>query len=176
MLELYGRMTNAGKFAWLDVVALMMVMFMHWLNEEFAQRDDVVFTVKLLVALAPVFALSLHCTYQLWFPAGMPLIENIVAVLFLVDALVWLRELSRKMEQFNVEERLSTAVKLKFTFEMLKMERFAGELRVTMGACVSTVKFLVALVPMLLTESLHETYQVWRPSAVDTIMVAVTLF
>src|SRR5208283_2845746 len=139
MLELYGRMTNAGKFAWLDVVALMMVMFMHWLNEEFAQRDDVVFTVKLLVALAPVFALSLHCTYQLWFPAGMPLIENMVGVLFIVEALAWLRTPSRKIEQFIVGEILSTAVKLNATLETLKIERLAGELRDTTGTAVSTV-------------------------------------
>ena len=59
-----------------------------------------------------------------------------------------------------IGDKLSTAMKLKVTVPMLEIDRLAGKFRVTVGAAVSTVKFQVALVPVLLALSLHLTYQV----------------
>ena len=117
-------------------------------------------TMKLQVALVPVLlALSLHWAYQEWLPTAILLIEKTVAVLFEVLALLWLNVPSRKREQFIVEERLSTEVKLKETVDELVVEAFAGEFRVTTGEVVSTVKFIFTLVPTLLALSMHWTDQ-----------------
>jgi hypothetical protein len=60
-----------------------------------------------------------------------------------------------------VGARLSIAVKLKSIVVDDVLKLLAGRLRRTAGAAVSTVKFLVALVPALLALSLQETVQVW---------------
>jgi len=115
---------------------------------------------KFQVALAPVLlALSMHWTDQLWLPTAILLIVKIVAVLLRVLALLWLNVPSRKIEQFIEEDRLSTAVKLKATVDEFNVDAFAGELRVTTGAVVSTVKFLATLTPVLLALSAHWTDQ-----------------
>jgi hypothetical protein len=54
---------------------------------------------------------------------------------------------------------LSVAVKLNVTVELELLNPSAGELRVTVGAVVSTVKFLVADVPVLLAASVQLTFQ-----------------
>jgi hypothetical protein len=46
----------------------------------------------------------------------------------------------------------------------------SGETRRTVGAVVTTVKFLVSLLLVLLALSLHWTYQVWLPSDMPVIV------
>jgi hypothetical protein len=67
---------------------------------------------------------------------------------------------SRNNEQLMNLDSVSVVVKLKLIVEELEIVRLAGLLRVTAGAAVSTVKFQVWLVPVLLALSLHLTYQV----------------
>ena len=124
----------------------------------------VVTIVKFNVALALLLlALSVQRTYQEWFPSAMPLIVKTVAVLLMVEELVLLRTLSRKMEQFMVGARLSVAVKLKVSVDDVNKDWLAGELGDIVGAVVSTVKVLVALVLVRLAASVQETFQLWVP-------------
>ena len=85
---------------------------------------------------------------------------RLVIVLLLTDALALLNAPSRNNEQLMNLDSVSVVVKLKLIVEELEIVRLAGALRVTVGAAVSTVKFQVALVPVLLALSLHLTYQV----------------
>ena len=78
-----------------------------------------VLTVKLLVALVFVlFARSVQLMDQLCWPSVMPGTEKLVAVLFLVVALVRFKMLSRYKEQFIVGLSASVAVKLKLIVEV----------------------------------------------------------
>jgi hypothetical protein len=83
-----------------------------------------------------------------------------VTVLLLTEELSLLNVPSMNREQFRNEDNVSVVVKVKLTDEELEVERLTGVLRVTDGAAVSTVKFQVWLVPVLLALSLHLTYQV----------------
>jgi hypothetical protein len=83
-----------------------------------------------------------------------------VTVLLLTEALDLLNVPSRNNEQLRNADSVSVVVKLKLIVEELEIVRLAGLLRVTVGAAVSTVKFQVWLVPVLLALSLHFTYQV----------------
>ena len=85
---------------------------------------------------------------------------RLVMVLLLTDALALLNAPSRNNEQLMNADSVSVVVKLKLIVEELEIVRLAGLLRVTVGAAVSTVKFQVWLVPVLLMLSLHLTYQV----------------
>jgi hypothetical protein len=67
------------------------------------------------------------------------------------------------MEQFMVGARLSVAVKLKVSVDDVNKDWLAGELGDIVGAVVSTVKVLVALVLVRLAASVQETFQLWVP-------------
>ncbi len=59
----------------------------------------------------------------------------------------------------------SLAVKLNVVLLLEVLVLLAGELSVTVGAAVSTVKFLVAEATELFRSSQHVTAHVWAPSA-----------
>ena len=90
----------------------------------------------------------------------MPVALRLLSVLLLTEELSLLNVPSMNREQFMNAENVSVVVKVKLTDEELEVDRLTGVLRVTVGAAVSTVKFQVALVPVLLALSLHLTYQV----------------
>jgi len=63
-------------------------------------------------------------------------------------------------EQFRVDDKLSTAVKLKLIEPVLNRVLFAGAFNVTTGAVVSTVNVLLELFAELFAKSLQLTNQV----------------
>jgi hypothetical protein len=85
---------------------------------------------------------------------------RLLRVLLLTEEFSLLKVPSMNMEQFMKADSVSVVVKVKLTDEELEVDRLTGVLRVTDGAAVSTVKFQVWLVPVLLALSLHLTYQV----------------
>ena len=62
--------------------------------------------------------------------------------------------------QFIIDDVSSVAVKLNVCVVLELLKLLTGRLRVTFGAVVSTVKFLVTLEPLLLTWSTQETFQI----------------
>ena len=89
----------------------------------------------------------------------MLVMVKLLRVLLLTLPLAWLKMLSMNREQFMKVDRVSVALNVKLTDDELEIVRLTGELSVTVGAAVSTVKFQVWLVPVLLALSLHLTYQ-----------------
>ena len=81
------------------------------------------------------------------------------SVLLLTEELSWLNDPSMNKEQFMKADNVSVVVKLKLRLDELDTVRLAGVFRVTVGAAVSTVKFQVWLVPVILALVLHWTNQ-----------------
>ena len=121
----------------------------------------VVSTVKFLVSDMPWLpAESVQLASQVWAPSDNPVACQLVNVPLETDAFDMLVVLSRTNEQVRLVARLSVAVKLRFTVVTLKNVLLLGLFRVTVGAVVSTVKFLVWLIPELPDESVQLVIQV----------------
>jgi hypothetical protein len=119
----------------------------------------VVSIVKVLVALVLLLlTASVQETLQLWAPWPVTEYPRVAGTLFVaVVELTGAPSMLRVHDAFADTELVS--LKLKFNEVAEVLRPLIGELRTTAGAVVTTVKFQVALVLVLLAAFLHETFQ-----------------